>query len=301
MPGGWWIRRGGPLHLPSNPTPHGRHPPHLFRKGPLELPLPGTALLKEDPAFAPLGREFFARDADVVARDLLGRLLVKVESDTVLAGRIVETEAYFGPPGANPQIVGRDDISRALRERIDRDGDAAAHSFRGRTERNATMFGEAGHAYVYLIYGAHECMNVSTGFPGRPQAVLLRALEPVLGERIMDLRRRERGSWRAPRADRLPTKAIASGPGKLTQALGITRGDNGRDLTEEGAGTLYLSRGTPIPRASVGVSARIGVVGAEHYPLRFFADGCPSVSTVPRTKRAARAQTARQRATATKT
>src|SRR5438309_10281516 len=126
-----------------------------------------------------LPRRFFARDPVVLARDLLGRVLFYRTAEGLLAGRIVETEAYTG------------------------DADAASHAFRGRTGRNAVMFGPAGHAYVYFTYGMHHCLNVTAEIPGTAGAVLIRALEPLAGVEIM----RARG-------DHGPESRLPSGPGK---------------------------------------------------------------------------------------
>src|SRR5438445_891737 len=140
-----------------------------------------------------LPRSFYARHTVDVARDLLGKVLVHGET----AGRIVETEAYLGGD------------------------DLAAHSARGITNRTRVIFGPPGHAYVYFIYGMYECLNLVCEPEGQPGCVLIRALEPVAGIEIM---RQHRPRARSPRD-------LASGPGKLTLALGITRADNGADVT----------------------------------------------------------------------
>src|SRR5713226_9388700 len=140
-----------------------------------------------------LQREFYARPAIEVARDCLGKILVHGKS----AGRIVETEAYLGV------------------------NDRAAHAWRGLTDRTRVLFGPPGHAYVYFIYGMYECLNFVAEPEGQAGCVLIRALEPVAG--IQWMRRRR------PTARRL--EDLASGPGKLTLAMGITRKLNGADLT----------------------------------------------------------------------
>ena len=148
-----------------------------------------------------LTREFYTRDSLTVARELLGKVLVHRLDGETLAGRIVEAEAYQGPE------------------------DRAAHSYGGRrTARTEVMFGPGGFAYVYLIYGMHSCMNVVASTQGRPQAVLLRAVEPA-------------PLWGSLRRE-------ASGPGKLCQALAITRDCYGLDLCGE---TLYLLDDGPRP------------------------------------------------------
>ena len=223
----------------------------------------------------PLPRGFFARDADVVARDLLGRVLVHALPEGRLAARIVETEAYFGPAGRNPHLRERADMPARLRARLLREGDPASHSFAGVTERNRIMYGAPGHAYVYLIYGMHECMNVTTGplDPPEPQAVLLRAGEPVEGVAEMTRRRGRPG---------LKPTEVASGPAKLAKALGITRAHYGADLTM--GGPLRIEAGEPVPPGRVAVTPRVNVVGGEDLPLRYAVRGDPHVSRLPRPK-----------------
>ena len=159
------------------------------------------------------------------------------------AGRIVETEAYIGP---------EDPASHAA-QRI------------GRTGRNEPMFGPAGTVYVYVSYGIHHCFNIVTGREGHPSAVLVRALEPVRGLEAM--RRRRGGS-----------PELCSGPGRLSQALGIDLRHNGLAL---GDGDVRLEVGQPVTDADVGTSGRIGITKARDWPLRFFVRGHPSVK-VPR-------------------
>lgn len=218
----------------------------------------------------PLSRRFFARDADVVARDLLGRILVHEVDGARLAARVVETEAYFGPPGRNAHLRRRRDLGPALRERLLREGDPAAHSYVGVTERNRVMYGPPGFAYVYLIYGLHECFNMTTGpeVEPEPQAVLLRAGEPVEGAEEM-LRRRGRPG--------LKSTELASGPAKLARALGITRALYGLDLAAADA-PLRFEAGRAVAQGEVAVTPRIGVVGGEDLPLRFVVAASPHVS-----------------------
>jgi DNA-3-methyladenine glycosylase len=187
-----------------------------------------------------LPRRFFARDPVVLARDLLGRVLFYRTPEGLLAGRIVETEAYTG------------------------DADAASHAFRGRTPRNAVMFGPAGYAYVYFTYGMHYCLNVTAELPGTAGAVLLRALEPLAGVEIM----RARG-------DRGPEPRLLSGPGKIGRAFGMTLKDNGRDFTR---GPLGIAAGSPVPDRDVARSRRIGISRAIDLPYRFAVVGSRSVS-----------------------
>lgn len=216
------------------------------------------------PMPAPLSRSFFARDADQVARDLLGRILVHEVEGERLACRIVETEAYFGPAGRNPHLASRLDMPARLRARLLREGDPASHAFRRVTKRNEVMHGPPGFAYVYLIYGMHDCLNVVTG-PERepePQAVLLRAGEPVEGIATMMANRRVKRAHE-----------VASGPAKLAKAMRITRAQNHVDVTK---GALHFEAGEPARR--IDVTPRIGVVGAEDLRLRYCVRGDPNVS-----------------------
>jgi DNA-3-methyladenine glycosylase len=181
-----------------------------------------------------VGRGFYERDPRVVAVELLHKVLVHGGR----AGRIVETEAYLG------------------------EQDPAAHSFKGPTPRNATMFGPAGHLYVYFSYGVHWCANATCG-GGR--AVLLRALEPVDGVAEMFTARA------AAKRDR----DLCSGPGKLTQALGIAKGHDGVDLTT--GPIVVIDDGTPPPSDPV-VTTRVGITLAAGEPWRFYVPGNPNVS-----------------------
>jgi DNA-3-methyladenine glycosylase len=187
-----------------------------------------------------LSRTFFARNPVSLARDLLGRVLFYRTSEGLLAGRIVETEAYTGST------------------------DPASHAYRGLTVRNAVMFGKAGFTYVYFSYGMHYCLNVTADSPGVAGAVLLRALEPLSGMETM----RDRG-------DRGPEVRLLSGPGKIGRAFGLTLGDNGRDLTR---GPLGIAAGTPVDDKEVLISPRIGISRAAQLPYRFSVKGNRSVS-----------------------
>ncbi len=192
----------------------------------------------------PLPRAFFERDTVRVARELLGHYLVREYEGHILAGRIVETEAYVG---------------------LD---DKASHASVGRTSRNAVMFGPAGYAYVYLIYGVHHCLNVVTEEEGYPAAVLIRALEPVEGVEIM---RRLRG--------RRPDVELTNGPGKLCQALAIDLRFNGHDLCREEQ--LWIARGESVPPEHIVSGPRVGVRGdrrALTVPWRFAVRNHPYVS-----------------------
>jgi DNA-3-methyladenine glycosylase len=176
----------------------------------------------------PLTRRFFARDSLTLARALLGMVLRHESSDGATVGRIVEVEAYRGPR------------------------DRAAHSYGGRrTRRNEVMYGPPGHAYVYFIYGVHHCVNVVAAEVGVPEAVLIRALEPLAG---LDLMRRRRGLGAGVRP-----YLLCRGPGNVCRAMGIDGRQNGADLL---TGTLRLERGMPVREARVARTARIGVAYA---------------------------------------
>lgn len=199
-----------------------------------------------------LPRRFFARDPVTLARALLGQALVRVLDDgTRLAGRIVETEAYLGVP------------------------DRAAHTFGGRrTPRNAAMWGPAGHAYIYFVYGMHHCMNVVAERPGEPTAVLIRALEPREGLARMRVNR----TLKRPAA-RLRDTDLCSGPARLAQALQLDRSLDGADLVT--GESLFLERGARIAPRNIVAGPRIGVAYAGEWaeaPLRFHVAGNPHVS-----------------------
>ena len=188
-------------------------------------------------------RRFYARDPVVLARDLLGRILFYRSEQGLIAGRVVETEAYTG------------------------DADPASHAYRGRTARNAGMFGPASYTYVYFSYGVHYCLNVTAEEPGKAGAVLLRALEPLAGVGIM----RARG-------DHGPEVRLLSGPGKIGRAFGLTLADNGRDLTR---GPLGIAAGTPVADDAVIISRRIGISKAVNLPYRFSVKESRAVSVAP--------------------
>ena len=192
-----------------------------------------------------LGEDFYLRDTKKIAKELLGKTLVHRVGGKRLAGRIVETEAYLGAK------------------------DLAAHSFGGlRTARTQTMFMTGGHAYVYLIYGMHCCFNVVTKAAGIPEAVLVRALEPLEGIEIM----------RTNRPTAKKDVDLTSGPGKLCAALGITREHDALILTGK---ELFIEDAPLLKRGAIIASKRIGVDYAEHaadWPLRFSVLANPYVS-----------------------
>jgi len=192
-----------------------------------------------------LRRAFFNRDPRIVARELLGKLIVRREGRKQLAGRIVEVEAYLGA------------------------GDLAAHAAAGHTARNAVLWGPPGHAYVYFIYGVHYCLNISCLPAGEAGCILIRALEPVSG--IADMAK-ERGladlDLTAPR----DLRKLASGPGKLCEALGITRPrDNGKDMLASKSDLQVMSDGFRVDE--VAVTQRIGIKKSAELPLRYVLAG----------------------------
>jgi DNA-3-methyladenine glycosylase len=200
--------------------------------------LPFEQLLKQTKRLT-LG--FFEKPAVELARQLLGCVLLHGET----AGMIVETEAYLG---------------------LD---DLAAHASRGVTERTKILFGPAGRAYVYFIYGMHECLNVVADREGSPDCVLIRALEPLCGLATMYRRR----NWSGP------VKGLTNGPGKLTEALDITRRHYGQRLDE---GELTIRRWKKAPTFDIAVTPRIGIRECKDWPLRFIWAGNAYVSKAVR-------------------
>jgi DNA-3-methyladenine glycosylase len=215
-------------------------------------------------------RELLAGDSQAVARALIGGRLVRKDLSGVRVGRIVEVEAY----------IGTDDL--------------ACHARFGQTKRNAVMFGPPGYAYVYLVYGMYDCLNLVTEPQGRPAAVLVRAVEPLEG---VDLMRRAREDWVAsprgrPDADRAarahrrvaasPAAELASGPGLVCAAFSIGRADDGVDLCDP-LSPLHLELPPDAePRLAVASGPRVGVDYAPEpwrsRPWRFWASGNASVS-----------------------
>jgi DNA-3-methyladenine glycosylase len=188
----------------------------------------------------PLSRPELPAPAARLARWLIGKTLVREHKSGRMSGRIVETEAY---------VV----------------GDASGHAFKGKSARNASLFLERGHAYVYFIYGCWFSLNVSAGRGGIGTGVLLRALEPLEG---LDLMARHRPG--------IPLHDMARGPGRLATALDITRDLDGRDLCG-GPGALWLGDAVG-PRGRIATSVRIGISRETHRPLRFFEKDSPYVS-----------------------
>jgi DNA-3-methyladenine glycosylase len=186
-----------------------------------------------------LQRSFYQQDTMVVSKALLGKILLHQTPEGTVSGKIVETEAYRGPE------------------------DQAAHSSGGRrTPRNEVMYGEKGHAYVYFIYGMYFCFNITAGdIPGKPEAVLIRALEPVEGIDLMDKRRK---------ISKGKVANLTNGPGRLCMAMGISKVQNGLDLTTS---AFYVKDAPSISASDIVEATRIGVDYAGEWqkkPWRFY-------------------------------
>jgi DNA-3-methyladenine glycosylase len=199
-----------------------------------------------------LSRKFYSRKTGIVAQELLGKALVHKTAEGIISAKIVETEAYLGQE------------------------DPGSHAYRGLTQRNRIMFGPAGKAYIYLVYGNHYCFNVVTEKHGAAGAVLIRALEPKEGIQLMKKNRRIDG----------PLTRLTNGPGKLTQALGITGSMNGVDLT---GNKLFIMSQSSSPEKgrhsrdfSIISTGRIGIKKGTNLPYRYYIEGSRFVSqTIP--------------------
>jgi DNA-3-methyladenine glycosylase len=205
----------------------------------------------KSPSLRPLGGSFFRRPTLEIAPDLLGCSLYVVSRNSIAGGRIVEVEAYIG------------------------EDDPACHAFRGKSKRNAVMYGPPGRAYVYFTYGNHWMLNVVTELVQSPAAVLIRAIEPTHG--IAAMRRRRIG---------VEDSNLTNGPGKLTAALGINGDDNGAGLDGP---RLFISK-TQAGDFETATSGRVGVSEGSEIPWRFFVAGNPWVSPYRRGTRATRRQ-----------
>ena len=193
-----------------------------------------------------LSPDFYARDTEKVARDLLGTILISTIGGKRVSGRIVETEAYIGP---------HDPASHGA-ERV------------GKTKRNTSMFGPPGIAYVYRIYGVHWCLNAVTHEEHYPAAVLIRAVEPLEGIPLM-MRRRFRTSSGSKERD------LASGPGKLAAAFAIDGAIDGHALDRR---PLWIEAGTTVLKRDIVAGPRIGITKAADWPLRFCVRNSPWLS-----------------------
>ena len=206
---------------------------------------------------ARLTRDFFARDGITVAKELLGKILVHETEIGTVRGIITEVESYMG------------------------ENDKGSHTYGGRrTERTEPMYHGGGTSYVYLIYGMYSCMNIAAMTEGIPQAVLLRSVVPAdeeSGQRMMALRRKAAERRGKKTASSSLEKHLADGPGKLCIAMGITRADNDRDMTE--SSTFYVTEGIEVKPSQIRAGKRIGIDYAEEaadYPWRFYIGETPS-------------------------
>lgn len=254
-----------PIHALSHPasrkTRACRDPGHAREWGPVRALCGfGMTTLNSHKELLPWGsmiknakllrRAFFDRDPRQVCRELLGKLIVRQTDKKKIAGRIVEVEAYLG------------------------EDDLAAHAAAGQTERNSVLFGPPGHAYVYFIYGVHYCLNISCLPQGQAGCLLIRALEPVSGMAEMKKARKLRDLELIARAD---FRKLTSGPGRLCEALGITRErDNGKDMVSHQSDLQVMEDGYEV--GEVGVTPRIGITKSAEMPLRYVIAGNRFVS-----------------------
>ncbi len=193
-----------------------------------------------------LPKKFYTREVKIVAKDLLGKILVKKDGNSILAGKIVEVEAYDG------------------------NIDQAAHTFIGKTKRNEIMFNEGGYFYVYFTYGAHFCCNVVTGKKDHGTAVLIRAIEPVKGQNKMTKNRFGRKLLNEKERFNL-----TNGPGKVCQAMGINRAHYGTDLTMD---KIFILDAPKLKKDMVVVTKRVGIKKSVDLPWRFYIKENPYVS-----------------------
>lgn len=193
-----------------------------------------------------LPRTFYLRPTLSVARDLIGKVLVRKRRGLLLAGRIIEVEAYRG------------------------EDDPASHAYRGKTKRNEVMFWKGGHLYVYFTYGMHYCCNVVTEREGIGHAILLRALEPLTGLAVMAHHRRL--NLRLPRTP----YELCSGPARLCQAFAITSHENGIDLCGD---QIWIAQELGVPKVHrIARSTRVGIARGVHHRWRFYLCNSPFVS-----------------------
>ncbi len=193
-----------------------------------------------------LPREFYVRDTLTVARELLGKIFVRILNGEILAGRIIETEAY---------IAGEDE---------------SAHSSRGKTKRNATMFEEGGLLYVYFTYGMYYCANVVTNDKGKGDAVLLRSIEPLEGIEIFAQNR-----FGKTEITEKEKRNLLSGPGKICMAYNLTKTEDGADLLGD---EIFILDARKVPRNKIVQTTRIGISKSKELPWRFYEKDNPYVS-----------------------
>ena len=202
--------------------------------------------MKPDSLNIKLERSFYTRNVITVAKELLGKILVKTDKDIIFSGKIVEVEAYDG------------------------EVDEAAHTFIGKTKRNEIMFAEGGLLYVYFTYGAHFCCNVVTGREGKGTAVLIRAVEPVDG--IDKMISNRFGHELRSEKEKLN---LTSGPGKVCRAFSITKLHYGIDLTGD---KIYILDRPKLPGSKIVITKRIGIKKSVNLPWRFYIKDNPYVS-----------------------
>lgn len=196
-----------------------------------------------------LPKEFYYRDLLTIAKDLLGKYLVKKDNDILYVGKLVEVEAYDG----------------AI--------DEAAHSFGGKTPRNAVMFKGGGLLYVYFTYGMHHCANVVAGKEGEGKAILIRGIEPVYNIEKMAFNRYGENT-----VTKTQMKNITNGPGKICKAFAIDKSHNGTDLS---GNSIFISKGEDIPGDQIRISTRIGITRSVDLPWRFFINKNKFVTNAP--------------------
>lgn len=192
-----------------------------------------------------LKRNFYTRDLQIVAKELLGKILVKKDSKTTLSGKIVEVEAYDG------------------------DIDEASHAYIGKTERTKIMFNEGGYFYVYFTYGTHYCCNVVTGIIGKGTAVLIRAIEPIDGLDVMAINRFGR------LINEKEKIKLTNGPGKICKAFGISKEHYGIDLTD---GNIFIIDMPKIKEEEIIITKRIGIKKSADLKWRYYIKNNPYVS-----------------------
>lgn len=197
-----------------------------------------------------LSRDFYDRETEIVAREMLGKIIECSTPEGTSSGMIVETEAYIG------------------------EHDLACHAAAGRTKRTALLYGPPGFSYVYFIYGVHWCFNAVTRAEGMPSAVLVRGVEPLSGKSLMRLRRGEKPKDRD----------LTNGPGKLCEALGIDGAMNGVSLQRK---PLVIREGRTIDADEIEITPRIGISRAVDWPLRYIIRGNQFVSRFPRARNSA--------------
>jgi len=202
--------------------------------------------MNEELSSKKLTKSFYRRELLKVAKDLLGKILVKSDGKNLFAGKIVEVEAYHG------------------------DFDEAAHSFKGITKRTQIMFEAGGYLYVYFTYGVHHCCNIVTGKKGQGTAVLIRAVEPVSG---IDKMIRNRFKRKIKNEKEMVN--LTNGPGKICQAFRINRNHSGIDLN---GNEIYVLNGQKINKNEIGTSRRIGITKSIDLPWRFFIKNNPYLS-----------------------